>query len=123
MLHSSYLAAALTGSTGLYAASVFCPITATGITGSIFLYFNIFGNAFGYFFIIQLKLYTKVAAPYTTRPLSATPCPSAAKKTPKNIITENLRSLLLSWVLSGKQTFCPHFFIGNIIDMLSFVNK
>src|SRR5260221_1433633 len=60
---TAYLAAAATGAAGLYAVLVFSATAAAGGTGNMFFNLNIFSNALGYLFVVELDLYPEVIAP------------------------------------------------------------
>src|SRR5882672_12041234 len=60
------LAAAAAGRAGLYAAFVFGAAATAGIAADIFFNLDIFGDPFGYFFVVELDLYTEVASPDTS---------------------------------------------------------
>src|ERR1700754_1207358 len=91
---TAYLAAAATGTAGLYAILVFGAAAATGSTGYVFLYLDIFGNAFGYFFIVELDLYAEVGASDASgTAITAAATPAATEEAAEDVISEDISEL------------------------------
>src|SRR5690606_24058435 len=87
------LSTAAAGLTGLHAAFIFCTVAAASATGNVFFYLNIFGNAFGDFFISEFQLYAQITSAYTARSLSTAASLLATKKVSEYIVSKYIPKL------------------------------
>src|SRR6185295_16249832 len=88
ILHSSYLAAATTGSTGLNASFILCATPIAGVASDVFFYFDILGNTLCDFLVCKLEFNAKITSPDTASSLAAAAALAATKKVPEQVIAE-----------------------------------
>ena len=89
----AYLAAAPAGAAGLDAIFVFRAAAAAGITTNVFFDLDVLGNSLGYFFVIELDLYAKIATPDSFGPAIAATTAAAAEEAAKYVVAKDVSEL------------------------------